>query len=214
SEINLRFAYIDLKTDNLQEALKDCDNAADYALKAEDPSRQRRAVHLKGLTYVRMNAPDEALKTADELKTLILDSHNPNNMHFFHHLAGMVELNQNNFASAIENFKEALSLQTSDPRNKNAGYIESLAVAYYTSEDIDKAQAEYERITSSSSGRLSFGDVYARSYYELGKIYEQKGWKGKAIEHYEKFLSLWKDADPGIPELKDATKRLAGLKNQ
>jgi len=48
----------------------------------------------------------------------------------------------------------------------------------------------------------------------LGKICEQQGDTAKAIEHYQKFLTLWKDADPGVAEVKDAKKRLAGLRNE
>jgi len=36
---------------------------------------------------------------------------------------------------------------------------------------------------------------------------------GKAIDHHEKFLELWKDAESGIAEVEDAKKRLAGLKS-
>ena len=45
----------------------------------------------------------------------------------------------------------------------------------------------------------------------LGKIYEEQGDNGKAIDHYEKFLDLWKDADPGIAEVEDTRKRLEEL---
>jgi hypothetical protein len=45
----------------------------------------------------------------------------------------------------------------------------------------------------------------------LGIIAEQKGEKAAARERFRKFLELWKDADPGLPEVADARKRLAGL---
>ncbi len=34
---------------------------------------------------------------------------------------------------------------------------------------------------------------------------------GTAKEHYDRFLDLWKDANPGIVEVKEAKDRLAGL---
>jgi tetratricopeptide (TPR) repeat protein len=129
----------------------------------------------------------------------------------------MKELKRENFSKGIDHFKKAISLlnfQNHSRADDQALFIDSLALAYYKAGDVERAREEYEKITSLTAGRQDFGDIYVTSFYMLGKIYEQKGWKGKAIEHYEKFLDLWKDADPGIAEIEDAKKRVAGLREK
>ena len=213
SDFHSYLAYMHLKSGNPEEALKECQKAWSSAVEAESPSWQRSALHYKGLTYLEMNSIDEAQRTADELKELIQKGMNRKIMRLYYHLIGMIELKRDNFAPAIEYFKKALSLSYSTS-NMQALYIDSLASAYYQSGDVEKAREEYEMIISLTLGRLYYGDIYAKSFYMLGRIYQQKGWAGKAIEHYDKFLHLWKNADPGIPEIIDAQKRLTALQTQ
>jgi tetratricopeptide (TPR) repeat protein len=54
--------------------------------------------------------------------------------------------------------------------------------------------------------------VYPRSSYLLGQIYENMGNLKLAIENYEKFLDLWKNADEDLPDLMEAKSRLVKLK--
>ncbi len=89
-----------------------------------------------------------------------------------------------------------------------------LARAYIKNGELEKAIAEYERLITfnpQQKGRYLVHPVY---HYRLGVLYEEKGWEGKAIEEYEKFLELWKDANPGISEVENARKRLAELRRQ
>jgi tetratricopeptide (TPR) repeat protein len=60
-------------------------------------------------------------------------------------------------------------------------------------------------------GRASTPTYAVRAHYYAGLAYEQSGWKDKAVEQYEQFLEIWKDADPGIEEIEDARQRLALL---
>ncbi len=92
----------------------------------------------------------------------------------------------------------------------------NLAQCYFESgqseraiEAIHTAQRIYLRSFGAAHYRAAF---YPRGFYLLGKIYEKKGDQKLAIENYEKFLDLWKDADKDLPELIDAKSRLAKLK--
>ena len=132
---------------------------------------------------------DEALSTADGLKELIDKGMNKRAIRIYYDLMGRIEFERNRFSEAVEFFKKAV-YQLQVGFYKHVYFIEPLALAYYKAGDKDEAQEEYERIISFTTGRFYHGDIYAKSFYRLGKIFEEQGLKAKAIEHYQKFLDL------------------------
>ena len=87
------------------------------------------------------------------------------------------------------------------------------ALAYLKKGETDKAIAEYERITTLN---LEIGLdrplIHPMSRYRLARLYEETGQREKAIEQYEKALSVWNNAEEGLFEVEDARQRLESLK--
>jgi tetratricopeptide (TPR) repeat protein len=76
---------------------------------------------------------------------------------------------------------------------------------------VDKAIEEYRLLMTTGPGtglRRLINPIY---HFRVAGLYEKKGDKAKAIEHYKKFLEIWKNADPDLPEPGLAKARLATL---
>jgi tetratricopeptide (TPR) repeat protein len=210
-----QLAHLFLKTGEFDKALRGFDRTLEDAVKNERVRRQIHMMHHKGLAYLGMKSISDAQRTAEELKILIQNSLFKKKISYYQHLMGMIDLERENYSKAIEYFQEAISLlpYALDGRiDFRPLFINSLAQAYYKAEDLEKARVEYEKIASLTYPRWRDGDIYSKGFYMLGNIYEKMGKKTEAIEHYEKFLDLWKDADPGIAEVEDAKKMLEALK--
>ena len=201
----------------MTEALREIEEAAKLAMTYSGQKNQVKTQFLKGAVYLRMGSIEDVENTADEIKIIVDNGLNKKLIRYYYLLKGLIESQKNNFEDAKKYQMQALSLvpfqvPLSEGCEDLAVFYDGMATTYIELEELDKAQENYEKIISLTDGRLSVGNVYAKAFYMLGKIYEQQGETAKAIEDYEKFLNLWKDADPGIAEVEDARKRLDGLR--
>ena len=90
------------------------------------------------------------------------------------------------------------------------------AQAYDLANQPDSAIAEYERYTGFVNFDLGLHrDFLAGSHKRLGELYDTKGDAVKATEHYQKFVDLWKDADPELqPKVREARARIDALRKK
>jgi tetratricopeptide (TPR) repeat protein/class 3 adenylate cyclase len=89
----------------------------------------------------------------------------------------------------------------------------SLAECQFESGQLDKAEKSLFQLQQVFDDQFGFRAVfYPKSYHLLGKIYEKQNDRKRAIQNYEKFLDIWKDADEDLPDLIDAKRRLSALR--
>jgi len=208
----LGYLYIELK--RYPEAVGALNPAYEISKKTKNFSAQKLALHSLGLAHLGMGQIKEAKKTAQQLLQFIDKTADLKRKRNYYHLMGKIALNEGFPGEAIQYFDKSVSLlpYQRERLDEHAFYFDALAAACYQTGDLGKAQEYYEKVISLTTGRLVWGDIYARSFYWLGNIFQRKGLVPEAAAHYEKFLLLWKNADSGHPEIEDARKQLVLLK--
>jgi tetratricopeptide (TPR) repeat protein/predicted Ser/Thr protein kinase len=148
----------------------------------------------------------EAEEVARALKKDI-EQKNPTLMYSYWWTLGDIEQAKGDIKTAIDYFEKA----DKDAPTPSFYRRYTLAKIYLQTGRLDEAVAELEKALSRYDGNR-LGIEAVKAYYLLGLAYEKSGWNKKAIEQYEEFLDIWKNADPGIPEVADAKERLKKLK--
>jgi tetratricopeptide (TPR) repeat protein len=120
-----------------------------------------------------------------------------------------------------------LALMDGRPRDALAAFVQGRStstcarcgswdegVAYERAELPDSAIAAYQRAVGRDGPWKGQADQWALgpSLKRLGELYESRGDRARALEHYGRFAELWKEADPVLqPAVREVRGRMAAL---
>jgi tetratricopeptide (TPR) repeat protein/TolB-like protein len=221
AHINFERGELDLSRDQFQGWH---DGLMEIYPKAEQDLRSYTAFWLHtglGRIELKKGNIDFARSHLKEMETLMPNISSPQKLQGYNRLLGEILLAEKSYDKAISAFKEVTQMKmpwlwiTQSIITYNLDATKALlAQAYKEKGDLDKAIEILERMTDPNPENREGRLIYPKNYYYLALCYEMKGLKAKAIKSYEKFLELWKDVDPGLLEVEDTKKKMAGLKSR
>jgi tetratricopeptide (TPR) repeat protein len=176
---------------------------------ALSPGRDVRIV--AALTLARISDDQRAKTLADGLEKNY-SNHTMLKAYWLPSINAAVDLNQRSFSQALMDLEPAAPYELGWA-SLNISYLYPAYVrgqAYLLAHDGPAAVIEFQKLLDHRGIVLNFV-TGALAHLQLGRAYAMAGDTGKAKTVYEDFLSLWKDADPDIPILKQAKAEYAKL---
>jgi len=162
------------------------------------------------ITTARAENVVMARKMLQTLEPLVLNSSMSHAKADFYHAQSCVAYYAGDFNAAITYATESLPFARRT-RRPQGEYL--LARAHLGAGHPGDAIPLLEWGISHLENVYQWNPIHAvKAHYLLGTAYEQINKIEQAIKQYEQFLSLWKDADPGIPEVENARARLKRLR--
>ena len=158
--------------------------------------------------YALARRPTKARALVEEQERAVPLSLRRNDERFRHRSRGLIALADGRAQEAITEFRNA------DRGECQVCALPGLARAYDMAGQVDSTLAVYERYVTTPAPYRIFADGpwLPAAYYRLGELYEARGDRAMAVDHYGRFIDLWKGADAGLqPRVVEAKRRLASL---
>jgi DNA-binding SARP family transcriptional activator len=166
--------------------------------------------------YAQARQPDRARAVlaqfeADGRDTLLVRASAP----AIHAVRGEIALAEGRPQIAVDEFRLADRLPDGPATWFAIRANADLGRAFDQAQLADSAIANFERyIDTPQLNRLPWDATYlAAILRRLGELYEAKGNRTKAVEYYERFVGLWRNADPELqPRVVEVRQRIESLR--
>ncbi len=167
---------------------------------------------LAALTLARTGESAGAKALADELEKSY-PSETILKVYWLPTVHAALDLNANDTTQALESLEAAAPYELGEPEQFQLGtmypaYVRGLA--YLAAHNGTAAETQFQRILDHPGIVINF-PTGALAHLQLGRAYAMAGDGAKAKAAYQDFFNLWKNADPGIPILKEAKADYAKL---
>jgi predicted Zn-dependent protease len=166
---------------------------------------------LAALALARTGDSDRARKMADEL-----EKQNPNNTevvgYWLPTIRAAIEINRKHPSKAVEILQTAAPMELGE-KGQLGVLLYPIYVrgqAYLALSQGGAAAAEFQKFID-HRGLVVNWPLGALAHLGLARAYALQGDTAKASTAYQDFLTLWKDADPDVPILKEAKAEYAKL---
>jgi eukaryotic-like serine/threonine-protein kinase len=128
-------------------------------------------------------------------------------------ILGAIEIHEQNPGKAVHILQTATPYELAQSQPFRVGMLYPIYLrgqAFLLAHEGTQAAAEFQKIIDHRGIVLNF-PLGALAHLQLGRAYVLSGDSAKAKAAYQDFLTLWKDADPDIPILKQAKAEYAKL---
>ena len=191
----------------------DNEGAREAALTIEGPDDRyhsgQQAHLIAAIASARLGEPTRARELAEAFRDRMKPTFGPGPERMHQLLEGELALALGDFASAISHFNEAESMLP--PRGVEGLHTViwyAIANAHREAGNIGEATMWYERIVNSTEERIFEPVRYVRSFYFLGKLREERGYKEDALNAYERFFDFWKDGEMDRERIREVERKL------